>query len=837
MVTDDPELRSEVLSLLEQFDDSAAFEPKVIEEGPDLHTEPQDWVGLEVGAYTLRREIGQGGMSRVFLADRTDREYESQVAVKLLREGLLTEDLVLRFRRERQILANLDHPNIARLLDGGTAAFGGTYLVMEYIDGPSVTEFCHERKLGLDERLALFLQICAAVQYAHRNLILHLDLKPGNVLVGRDSTPKLLDFGIARLLEGARFDAVGDPTIGPLRPMTPRYASPEQLRGRATSTASDVYSLGVILYELLTGRVPFELEGVIRRSGADLSNDPDATRPSVSVRRGQKQSSDSLDVATDMRLSAHQLSRRLDGDLDRILLQALKPDPEERYASVEALANDISRHRAGLPIAAAGASFIYRARKFVRRHPWPVGLGATLAALTLLSTLLLAISNQRIERTRIRVQQERDNAIQLSEFLVDVFQLADPRRNPKSAATVAGVLEQGAQNAMRELSDHPKAQTKFLQTIGEVELSHGRFDRAAEDLQAALEIHERANPTNEIRTAELLTGLSQAMVGLGKLGEADELARRALEIRSTILGPDDLSVADSLNKMGELRRWHGDFEEAASLFAQALQIRRTKLGDSDPAVAESLQSSANLDRQLGNYDSANTQYTEALEILRAARGDTHPETVEATTSLSVIRLQLGDYETAENLQRRVVQVLEGQYGKRHPLVAATINRLARTLEIQGRLEEAEAAYREALALRRELLGERHYATAISMSALATLVDHRGRPKESEELFRTVLSISRESFPGGTFGISYPLIGLGCHHVERGEHEAALPMFEEALALRRTSFPAHHPQIAEAEELVDRVRATLSGSRPMEYSKSKFSTAISEYTTRTVCKSL
>ncbi|HYG63748.1 MAG TPA: serine/threonine-protein kinase, partial [Thermoanaerobaculia bacterium] len=497
----DDELRSEVESLLAadaEGEEGAAF----------LEQPAGEWLDLDeaggperrLGPYRLLRRLGAGGMGSVYLARRDDGLYEREVAVKILRSGLEGTGALHRFLAERQILARLEHPGIARLYDGGRTTGGRPFLVMELVDGLPLDEYCDRHRLGVEERLRLFVRICAAVQHAHQNLLVHRDLKPANILVTAEGEPKLLDFGIAKRLgpesaDGA--DGSGPVTRTGLRVMTPSYASPEQVRGEAITTASDVYSLGVLLYELLAGRSPYRIAGGLPHEVERAICDDEPERPSQALLRiSGDRPPEEIAAARGTRPQA--LRRRLRGDLDTIVLEALRKEPRRRYGSAARLAEDIERHLRNLPVAARPDSLLYRTRKLLRRRR-AAAIAVTLGALLALGFVLSLVEQGR------RLARERDKARYALSFLVEAFKNADPYHTRGRRLTAEEVLEQGAARVARDLHGRPEVQAAVLDAIGEVYLGQGRADAAAPLLERALAMRRQdpgAAPADLANTLE-----------------------------------------------------------------------------------------------------------------------------------------------------------------------------------------------------------------------------------------------------------------------------------------------------------------------------------------------
>jgi eukaryotic-like serine/threonine-protein kinase len=541
--TADPAVRAEVLRLLaaqhgaERFlaRPAGEFALSMLASGAEVVDRDELPSPSRIGPYRVLREVGRGGMGRVFLAERDDPELRQRVALKVLRGGLASSHLVRRFLDERQILASLDHQNIARLLDGGITEDRLPWFAMEYVDGIPIDRYCAENRLDLSARLQLFLPVCDAVQYAHRNLVVHRDLKPSNILVTADGRVKLVDFGIAKLLAPEAGAEGGELTHAGARPMTPGYASPEQLRGEPVSTASDVYAAGVLLYMLLAEQHPHLVPG----------------RPAHEVARAILEEVPRPPSA----VSATGLRRRLRGDLDTIVLTGMRKEAERRYATVEQLAADIRRHLGGLPVTARPDTWGYRTGKFVRRHRTGVAGAVAFGVLLVGYGFTVTVHAERIGREAAKTEQVRD-------FLVSLFTEADPGVTQGREPTASELVDEGARRVKTELADQPEIQAEMMATLGQVYLALGRYREASEQLTAALTIQRGivAVPDEvEARTAQLL---ASALHFLGRLHEAEAIVREVVHIRRALHGESDHRVGRVLNDLGDLLHTKGELREA-----------------------------------------------------------------------------------------------------------------------------------------------------------------------------------------------------------------------------------------------------------------------------------
>ena len=526
-----------------------------------IQSEEREKPGDRIGPYSVIREIGHGGMGRVFLADRADGQFEQLVALKLVRSGQYGSEILGRFLRERQILARLQHPNIARLLDGGVTADGRPYFAMEYVEGEPITAYCDGRGLDVSERLALFALVCDAVQYAHQNLVVHRDLKPSNTLVTSEGQVKLLDFGIAKVLHVEHEEPGVGPTLTRLGggPMTPEYAAPEQVRGEAVTTATDVYALGALAYELLTGRGPHQLSSLTAAEVERAVTERDILRPSSAVGRaaprrttGTAGAGDDVadgEIAPETIAQArgtdrHRLRRQLRGDLDTIVMKALQKEPARRYASAGALVEDVRRYQAGLPIAARRDSVGYRTSKFVRRHA--IGVTATMLVLLSLIGGLIGMAWQARVASR-----EAAKAREVSRFLSSLFAVADPARANAADVTALDLLNRGATRIETELAGQPEVQGDMLLLVGRIYRELGVYDRAQPLLERALALRLAGEGRNTEAAAEAMAEFARLCQDKGRPEEAERLQRDVLAMRRNVRRADHAEVAQDAPRSGD----------------------------------------------------------------------------------------------------------------------------------------------------------------------------------------------------------------------------------------------------------------------------------------------
>ena len=795
----DPTLRADVERLLQSCDAAADFleRPATEYAAPllaavtPMTAAPALVDGMRVGPYRLVKEAGRGGMGVVYLAERDDDQYHRRVALKLVRRGLDGDgSAVRRFVEERQILASLEHPHIARLLDGGVTTDGLPYFAMEYVQGTPIDRYCDERRLTIDARLRLFAGVCDAVQYAHRRLVVHRDLKPSNILVTDDGDAKLLDFGIAKLLapdaEGGRHE-----TRTGARLMTPEYASPEQLRGGAVSTTSDVYSLGVLLYELVAGRRPHKLgdrpaDGAVRTRGEDW-----VTRPSVALTRAP----DAGAAAQARSTTVDRLRRHLAGDLDTIVLAAVRAEPEQRYGSAEQLGGDIRRYLAGLPVSARRDTWSYRANKFVRRHRVGVVAGAVI-------TLLLAASTATTQLQSARIARERDTAEQVSGFLVNLFTAADPYAGVDREVSARVLLDSGAARIARDLTGQPEVRARLMATMGRAYYGLGQYDEARHLLEQALALRQTVARTADTSVARTMNLLAQAMLDQGDYPAAESLYRRALDLRRRLLGDTHLDVAQTLRGLALVLRARGDRAGAELLLRESLAIQRSLRGPPID-VATTLNALAHVFRDGGNFVAAESLYRQVYDIRRPRLGDEHPDVANSLVNIGAVMTSAGHYDRAEPLLRQGIASKQRTLGDAHPDVATDMSGLADLLHRKGDLVAAESLYREVLRRQRRLLPDGHSRTAVTLVGLGNVLVARGASDEAEPLLREALAIERRVLPSADPRIADVEHALGRCLVLQDRLRDAEPLLVASFAsLRVARGPLDRRSIESRQQLIE-----------------------------------
>ena len=700
-----------------------------------------------VGPYRLVRELGRGGMGEVFLAERADGQFDQTVALKIVHAQDHNEEAIQRFRMERQIVASLEHPHIARLLDGGVTSEGRPYFVMEWVDGLPVDRYCDEERLDLSARLHLFRTIGLAVQYAHRNLLVHRDLKPANIFVTRLGEIKLLDFGIARWLDREARTTEPDDETDSLW-MTPEYASPEQLHDEPLTTASDQYQLGLLLFELLTGRRPYRLT---RNSLADvvhaICEEPPlapstvlTTPPGKPPKSGASKARSLEEISAERQTDPQRLRRTLEGDLDAIVLKALAKHPEDRYPSVEQLVEDVERYLEGLPVHAREGGPAYRARKFVRRH-W-LGVATTLAFLALLLGYATTVTFQNR-----RIVEERDRAEAVKDFLVGVFTQADPLENPGEKITAQQLLDRSSDQLEENLGEQLGVKTELQHVIGRIYTRLGDYDKAETLLRKALAGSAQESTGETLETAQLLNDLAMVAKDQADYRSAEDLHRESLRIRRSHLGKIHPKVSGSLHNLARVLESQGRFDEAEPLFRQALQIDREVYGTDDHRdVSFDLNGLGSLLARQGRFEEAEAMLHQALDIRLRLLGADHPTVATSFHQLADLERRRGEFDAAREAGHQALGIHRRAFGETHWKVARDRALLGRIDLDREHLESAEAELREARALLESALGPHHHLTALAQSWLGTVRRLRGHPEEAMQLHNNALAALTRTFP-------------------------------------------------------------------------------------------
>lgn len=809
----DTVLLKQVQSLILSEEEAGSFIDRAIRDAArriDQH-QAQPMVGQQIGAYKIVREIGHGGMGAVYLAHRADDEYQKQVAIKLVRAGIANREVLRRFRSERQILANLDHPNIAKLLDAGTTDSGTPYVVMDYVEGKPIDEYCDRISLSIEDRIRLFRKICGALHYAHQNLVVHRDIKPGNILVTAEGEPKLLDFGIAKLLKSEPFASIAETRAGTAA-MTPEYASPEQVRGEAVTTTSDVYSLGVVLYELLTGRRPYTVNRQQPREIERAICEQQPDRPSAAVTRKERAAATDGDIdgtrasiVERRATTTDRLRRRLRGDLDNIVMMAMRKEPSRRYASVEQLSEDLRRHLDGLPVIARPATFAYRTQKFVSRHV--IGVAVTMAAIVMIAALV-GFYTSRLASERDRARLETAKAARVAEFLTGLFEVSDPSQSKGETITANELLERGATRIKSELADQPEVQATMMNVMGTVYLSLGLYDRAEPLLEESLSARRRLYGEENSDVAASLLSIGRLHYGRGDYDRAESFCRQALELNRELLGNESLEVARSMNLLATVLQAKGDYSAAEPMFRQVIDLRRRHQGSQHPDVLTNLSSLSTVLIAKGDNDAAESIMMEIVDLRRSLDGDRDPQLAIDINNLAAARYSRGELAGAEELFRQALSLRQKMLGEEHPDVAEGMNNLAVVLRDKGDYDEAESFIRRAIAIETKNRGPDHWYVAYYQTTLGLVLHARRNYEAAETVFRNALETYKKSLPDDSAYAAVAMLGLGLALTDKGNSEVAEPFLKRSLAVFQKRLPAGHWQTALAESALGHCLACM-----------------------------
>ncbi|MDJ0710894.1 MAG: serine/threonine-protein kinase [Woeseiaceae bacterium] len=798
---EDVELRLYVMSL---FEDSSPVEEEI--EATIVNAISAAFTGGQIGndelkgemigAYRVVRLLGSGGMGMVYLAERADGQFDQQVAIKVGRHKLVSPQTEERLKSERQILADLDHPNIARLFDGGTMADGVPYIVMEYVDGLPIDVYCDLHRLDVDARLRLFQEICGAVHYAHQNLVIHRDIKAANILVTDDGSPKLLDFGIAKLT-----DTQGTATDGLTHEgaviMTPANASPEQLLSQPVTTATDTYALGLLLYRLLAGVPPYEIEGISPTEYARLVCDVEPLRPSQKLRQqisSAARSGATIDramverIAFDRSSTVDRLQRRLRGDIDTIVLHALRKEPERRYGSASALGADIGLHQNSMPIAARSESLMYRAGRFVRRHYVSVSMSMLGVIALIAFSIVVTIQNQRIA-------DERDTAQAVSRMLEDIFKASDPAHARDIDISAAEILASGTEKVASELADQPELRATLTGTIGRVYFGLGQYPQSRELLEEALAIRQATLGDSHRDVAAAQTDLAKLLVRAGEHENARQLLHSALTISVTEHGEGSPQVAQVRFLFAELHRATGNVDAAESHARASIESYASLGSGFWLELAETKNLLARILQLRGDLDGALELKRDAIETLRAADGDDHPFMAYYLQNLGVTLLSMNDFDGADVALAEATEVARRVLGEDHDHMAGVLLDRGRVLHARRDYVQAIRFMREAIDLYVGGHASGHPSVGYAQMVLGLVLLDNADHSEAESTFRSALAIVEDALGAEHQYTASALTGLGAVLNETGRVDEATPLLSRALQIRLKDYAPDHPLVA------------------------------------------
>jgi len=736
-----------------------------------------------IGPYHLLERIGQGGMGEVWLAEQK-HPVRRRVALKLIKAGMNTREIVTRFESERQALALMDHPAIAKVFDAGSTPQGMPYVVMEYVAGVPITEYCDKHRLAMNERLELFVQVCSGVQHAHQKAIIHRDLKPSNILVTQvdgKPVPKIIDFGVAkaisqRLTAETMFTHAGA-LIG-----TPEYMSPEQANSGSEDidTRSDVYSLGVVLYELLVGALPLDLTEIRDQAFFELLRrirEEDAPRPSTKLRTSSEHSSV---AARNRGTEPAELDKQLKGDLDSIALKALEKERSRRYSSPSDLAGDIERYLHNEPVLAVPPSLAYRSGKFVRRHRLAVAASAVVALAVFGLIASLVIGSARVARERDRANREAQAAERVSDFLVGAFAISDPDESRGNKITAREVLDKGARQIETDLAGQPALQARLMSTMGKVYEGLGLYEPARQLLDKAIGLQKKTFGPDHQETLASQRMLARILQYQAQYSAAEKLYSETLQKQERFLGSDAMDALRTKANLGSLYNEQGRYADAEKLLSETVKATTQASGQNSPETMSALHSLAIAYDGERQYAKEADIWEELYRLRSQTLGPDHPDTVNSMQNLAYVYYKVGKAAEAEKLQRQGLEIGRRVLGNDHPSVLLAIGNLANTLLSEGKPAEAEPLQREALEGRRRILGPNHPETQYAIANLANILSAQKRHREAEALYREALQGEIRVLGDNHPEIAFAWYNLATVEAVQGKRNDALGDLQKAI---------------------------------------------------------
>jgi eukaryotic-like serine/threonine-protein kinase len=764
----DAGLISEVLILLEEDarggslldGDVAEVASQIFNDSPSGSTPFK-----EFGPYRIKQALGEGGMGVVYLAERED--LGNQVAIKILRDAWVSPARRERFNAEQRTLAQLNHPSIARLYDADTSPDGTPFFVMEFVEGVPLTDFCKTQQCSIAERLRLFRAVCEAVLYAHQHAVIHRDLKPSNILVKGDGSIRLLDFGIAKHLEN--LGELVDQTITGLRLMTPAYAAPEQIRGEQVGIQSDVYSLGVVLYELLAGQLPFNLTKCTPSQAEKVLTEQEAERPSEVAGKAA--------AAAETNGRGVSASRAAWADLDVLCLTAMHKDPQRRYQSAEALIRDVNHYLDGEPLEARADTWGYRLGKFVRRHWRLVSAAAVVFALVVGLVIFYTV---RLTRARNAALMQAARTQRIQRFMLNLFQGGDPAAGPADDLRVVTLLDRGVQEA-RSLDAEPAVQAELYETLGGIYQKLGKLEQADSLMESALAKREALYGPDSTETAKGLLALGSLRDAEARYGDAERLIRQALDQDRRLLPANDQVVAKAMLALGGVLEDRGAYDQSIAILEQTVQLYSAP-GAEPVELADSLYELANAHFYAGHYEKSEEINERALAMYKQIYGERHPRVAEILINLGAIQLDTGHYAAAEQYDRQALDIVQAWYGKDNPETATDLTILARSLVYQKRFDEASDLLQQSLAIKERTLGKVHPSVASTLNELGSVALQEGKYDAAEQYFTRMGDIYRTEYGEQHYLYATALSNLASVYTAQQQWGRAEKLYRQAIPI-------------------------------------------------------
>ncbi|MCG2589642.1 serine/threonine-protein kinase [Rhodohalobacter sulfatireducens] len=783
-----PQISAELKKLLDAHHMSGTFlEDEILEE--EFISE-----GDRVGPWRIIREIGRGGMSSVFLATRADGQFEREVAIKFLHGLIPGQSMHKRLQQEQKILARLQHKNIAQLFDAGLTDEGRPYFILEYIQGKPITEWCNEKHLSFEERLQLFVQVCRAVQFAHQLLIVHRDLKPNNILVDNHGTVKLLDFGIAKILEDEPQEGAPVTKTG-LFLMTPEYASPEQVHGGAITTATDVHALGLILYELLTGRLPYDISDKTPIEIGSIISETTPAKPSSVV---IKISSETIKLGS---INKAQHKRQLRGDLDTIVLKSIRKEPERRYGSADQLLQDIRCYQKNEPISARPESAGYLTKKFIQRNRTVV-FALSVIGIILVGTAIFSLNQARI------TEIERQKTEQVNAFLQEMLASPNPYQDGLEVKVI-DILDRTADRIDIELSNQPAVEASVRHTLGVTYRELGDIDKADFQLSQSLALMNTLFSPPNAEMSEVQVEMAKTEQMQGNYQTADSLLNLALTADLELFGRESTTIAARLGELGSLQWEMGNFDEAEALLRESLELEQKLRSPDHEQIASSMGNLATLLSDQGYDEEALELYREELKIYRANyEDDRHPAIPQVISHIGIILDDQEKYEEALADHQKALELFRELKGEDHPDVVYAMNNLASVMTKMGNVEEALAMQVDAAALYRDIFGPDHPNLGIQYNNIAFTKRNMGDLEGAKESYSQAIETWQAGLPPG-----HPFLAYGYHNLasvlqSQNRPGEALPYFRDAYEIRTEHLSPENPERAMTTSMLGECLASL-----------------------------
>ena len=830
---DDEEIKNEVKSLLDAYTQTKDFlEVPTIQSLGDTESAPtvDPFIGKHIGHYLIESEAGTGGMGVVYKGKRDDKEFEHKIAIKILKHNFNSEYVLKRFQIERQTLANLQHPNIARLLDGGKSNEGFPYLVMEFIDGVPITQYCDDNKLNTRARLELFRTVCSAVQYAHQNLVVHRDIKPGNVLVNKEGRPKLLDFGIAKLIDRNVKETDNTLTKTGMWNLTPEYASPEQINGENITTRSDIYSLGILLYELITGHQPYKITDATPAGISKIITEEQIDKPSDKFKSIEdiSRSDGSIKKITPESISRvrnekpEKIYQYLKGDLDNIVIKATQKDPERRYNSADQFSEDIKRYLTGLPVIARKDTLAYRASKFVSRHKIGVTLSSLLTLTLITSTILITWQADIAARQRDKAQTEALKFEQVNNFLQEMLSSVDPTEIGRDVK-VYDILEKAAEDIRIDLKNQPDIEASIRSTLGNAYVNLGEYEKGKPQLEKALEINEKLYGENSEQVAKNLHDLGLYFDWIGKYKTADSLYKKSITIFRSVIHKPDKNYAAALNDYAVLRTNYGQYDEAENYLEEALEIFKDFEGGINRDVASVLNNMAIVFHYKDDLAGAEKYYLKAQEIFIKLFGEDHPEVASTYNNLAFVYVDKNELNKAEEYFYKSYRMKLFLKGEDHPDVGLALNNLGALNVKMKNYKKSEKYLKEALQQYKKTLPDDHVWVGLSNYWLGEVYLKTNRFEDAQNHLRKSLEIRVKKLPEDNKDIWQTRSELGICLYELKKYSKAEKLITSCFEYFLENYPADTEQITRLYTNIIKLYESKGDEEKVSYYKEQLKT--------------